>query len=94
MVATPKYVLHPGSHCDICGQRFVQGDKALMVVKVPSMEHETICLEDYTVIIASASAWLKQRGTDAPEVLMGLIREARDIVERELDRLDHEAPAD
>jgi hypothetical protein len=82
--------IEPASVCDVCGRQFVAGDQAILVVKVPEGDFDTMCPEDYITIISSASAWLKSKGNTRPDLIRSLVDEARGIVEAEIDRMARE----
>jgi len=55
--------------CNICGEKMGHTDKCVVVVRHPTMDAHAICLEDWGVILACASAYLRGFDQDDPDAL-------------------------
>ena len=76
MVKHSAPVITPSTSCSCCGERFHQGDTAVCIVHLPDGEHDTICIDDWAVVLASSTMWLKTNPAEGVEPIKSLLRRA------------------
>ena len=94
MVKRDGLVITPGNICTCCEERFVRGDQAVMVVRIPGGHSDTLCLTCWLATVASACAWLGGGDDESQDAIGKRLREAQRMFELRKDRLAHLADQD
>lgn len=62
-------LIQAGNNCDVCHRQFHDGDRAIVLVRVPIIEFDTICVEDWSIMLAScAKVLVEDRAWDRDAV--------------------------
>lgn len=84
MVTITDRWVQPALECSICGKVFHVGDLAFVVVVVPLGREDTICSEDWHLILASARAWLDREEPNPVERVRAVVQHAETMLYLEL----------
>jgi hypothetical protein len=79
VVNVPARFVQPGNDCDVCGDIFQPGDRAVVVVRVPDGSYDTICIKDWATMLAAVEIQLEQVDDDESGALRNILR---DVSER------------
>lgn len=74
-------VIEPERKCTACSRAFQRGDKALCLVKVPTGEHDTLCVSCWALILASSIVGLKGNHDLDAKGLRRLFLDALDVLD-------------
>ena len=79
----PDSLVSPSNTCDICNYQFVGTDKAVCIVRIPDGGYDTVCLEDWHSILASAAAYIREHGNTAQVDSQAVLQAVQDILDAE-----------
>lgn len=82
MVKSEGLLLIPGNECTACEYHFRQGDSAMLIVRIPKGDADTLCMECWLVTVASATAWLGGGEDGSPEYVRKRVAEAQESFQR------------
>lgn len=76
MVVTEVSVVTADTKCNICGKRVGPEGSGVCIVRLPSHEAHVLCLEHWTVLIATSYAWLNPDGDDSEDAVSARVARA------------------
>lgn len=91
MVKEQGIVLIPANNCKACEYPFHLGDHAMLIVRIPGGEADTLCMDCWLVTVASATAWLGGAEADEPEAIRKRVAEAQERFHRRKRSMGHTA---